>query len=85
MNAGQTGFYRVNYQTENWHKLVQQLNTFNQVTVIVLLSNFLTGVCWLYCCFYLYSEVFRWVLFPNFTEFNLEVSTVGNEFLRSFS
>ena len=45
MNAGQTGFYRVNYQTENWHKLVQQLNTSHQVTGIVLLSTFLSGVC----------------------------------------
>ena len=27
MNFNQTGFYRVNYQTDNWQKLVRQLNT----------------------------------------------------------
>ena len=55
MNAGQTGFYRVNYHTENWQNLVQQLNTSHQVIVVLLISNLLSGV---YCCFYLYSEGF---------------------------
>ena len=27
MNAEQTGFYRVNYERENWNKLIHQLNT----------------------------------------------------------
>lgn len=31
MNAGQTGFYRVNYENENWNKLVHQLNASHQV------------------------------------------------------
>lgn len=31
MNAGQSGFYRVNYEAENWHKLIHQLNTNHQV------------------------------------------------------
>ncbi|XP_078360605.1 endoplasmic reticulum aminopeptidase 1-like [Oculina patagonica] len=30
MNAGQTGFYRVNYENENWKKLVHQLNASHQ-------------------------------------------------------
>ena len=55
MNVGQTGFYRVNYQIENWQKLVRQLNTSHQVTVIVLLSNLLSGVCY---CFHPCSRVF---------------------------
>lgn len=31
MNAGQTGFYRVNYGDENWRKLKEQLDTNHQV------------------------------------------------------
>lgn len=31
MNAGQTGFYRVNYEIDNWEKLIHQLNTDHQV------------------------------------------------------
>ena len=34
MNAGQTGFYRVNYDANNWRKLVDQLNTDHQVNNI---------------------------------------------------
>ena len=34
MNAGQTGFYRVNYEIENWNKLIHQLNTHHQVNLI---------------------------------------------------
>ena len=48
MNAGQTGFYRVNYYTENWQKLINQLKTSHQVAVhfyITLLSNLLSRVC----------------------------------------
>ncbi|XP_020619456.1 endoplasmic reticulum aminopeptidase 1-like isoform X1 [Orbicella faveolata] len=30
MNAGQSGFYRVNYESENWNKLIHQLNTHHQ-------------------------------------------------------
>lgn len=39
MNAGQTGFYRVNYQRENWQKLVHQLNTSHQVIVHSILRR----------------------------------------------
>lgn len=31
MNAGQSGFYRVNYEIDNWEKLIHQLNTDHQV------------------------------------------------------
>ena len=55
MNVGQTGFYRVNYQTDNWQKLVRQLSTSHKVTVIVLLSALLSGVC---CFFHGCSEGF---------------------------
>ena len=34
MNAGQTGFYRVNYERDNWDKLINQLNTSHQVIKI---------------------------------------------------
>lgn len=39
MNAGQTGFYRVSYQRENWQKLVHQLNTSHQVIVHSILRR----------------------------------------------
>ena len=31
MNAGQTGYYRVYYESENWEKLIHQLNTDHKV------------------------------------------------------
>lgn len=36
MNAGQTGFYRVNYENENWMKLIHQLNTHHQVNKVFI-------------------------------------------------
>ena len=32
MNAGQSGYYRVNYDPTNWARLGHQLNTNHQVT-----------------------------------------------------
>lgn len=34
MNAGQTGFYRVNYEKENWDKLVRHLHTEAKVLIV---------------------------------------------------
>ena len=31
MNAGQSGFYRVNYDGANWQSLIHQLNTDHEV------------------------------------------------------
>ena len=31
VNAGQSGFYRVNYDVDNWDKLIRQLNTNHKV------------------------------------------------------
>ena len=44
MNAGQTGFYRVNYDENNWRKLAEQLNTDHKVNNIS-------------CPLYLYREL----------------------------
>ena len=34
MNAGQSGFYRVNYERDNWDKLISQLERDHKVTGI---------------------------------------------------
>ena len=34
MNAGQSGFYRVNFERDNWDKLISQLERDHKVTGI---------------------------------------------------
>lgn len=43
-NVNVTGFYRVNYDLENWERLIAQLNADHKVHTFILRSNYKSAV-----------------------------------------